>query len=63
VKNVLDALKVYGAYIVDQGSNWQLDTDSSGDRDLWCAAGIRRGSFDFVKPSDLMLVQPGGSTP
>jgi hypothetical protein len=61
VRNVLNALKVYGAYIADQGSNWQLDTDSSGDPALWCASGVRRGSFNFVKPSDLMLVNgPSG---
>jgi hypothetical protein len=58
VQNVLETLKEYGAYIGDQGSNWQLDTDSSTDEELWCASGVTRNAFQFVKPSDLMLVQP-----
>jgi len=62
VENVLKALKTYGAYIGDQGSNWQIDTDSSSKPNLWCASGVRRGSFeDIVKPSDLMLVQPNAA--
>jgi hypothetical protein len=59
VQNVLQALKTYGAYIGDQGSNWQIDTDSSSDKGLWCSSGVDRTAFeDLVKPSDLMLVQP-----
>jgi hypothetical protein len=59
VKHVLQALKTFGAYIGDQGSNWQIDTDSSSRPALWCASGVDRNSFeDIVKPSDLMLVQP-----
>ena len=59
VKNVLRALQLYGAYIGDQGSNWQIDTDSSSDEALWCGSGVDRNAFeDLVKPSDLMLVQP-----
>jgi hypothetical protein len=59
VQNVLKALKVYGAYIADQGSNWQIDTDSSSQEPLWCASGVDRNAFeDLVKPSDLMMVQP-----
>jgi len=59
VQNVLRALKAYGAYIGDQGSNWQIDTDSSSRPALWCASGVDRNAFqDLVKPSDLMMVQP-----
>jgi hypothetical protein len=61
VQNVLRALKSYGAYIADQGSNWQIDTDSSSGNALWCASGVDRTAFeDLVKPSDLMMVQPNG---
>jgi hypothetical protein len=57
VRNVLTALKMYGAYVADQGASWQLDSDSSGDPDLWCRAGITRTALETVKPSDLMLVR------
>ncbi len=61
VKNVLRALKSYGAYIGDQGSNWQIDTASNLDPAAWCESGVDRTAFeDLVKPSDLMLVQPNG---
>jgi hypothetical protein len=64
VQNVLRALKVYGAYIGDQGASWQIDTDSSSDNALWCASGVDRTAFeDLVKPADLMLVQPDAGQP
>src|SRR4051794_38681495 len=44
VRNLAAALKTYGAYIVDQGSSFNLDADST-NADLWKAAGLSTDSL------------------
>ena len=39
VRNLIRALKVYGAYVVDQGASMELDADSS-HADQWTQAGL-----------------------
>ena len=36
VRNIIQALKTYGAYIVDQGSSFELDADSTPRRRCGC---------------------------
>lgn len=54
VKNVIQALKTYGAYVVDQGADLEMDADSTHP-ELWQEAGLREGSFDFTA-GDFRLV-------
>jgi hypothetical protein len=57
-RNIIAALKTYGAYIVDQGASMELDADSNRS-DLWSAAGlagnpsigIHAGDWRFVDVS------------
>ena len=57
VRNLIDALKTYGAYVVDQGASMELDADSS-HADLWEKAGLRKKSLPLA-PSDWRLVNVG----
>ncbi len=38
-RNIVAALKTYGAYVVDQGASMELDADSNGS-DLWSQSGL-----------------------
>jgi hypothetical protein len=57
VRNLIDALKTYGAYVVDQGASMELDADSS-HAGLWDKAGLRKKSLP-LRPSDWRVVQVG----
>jgi parallel beta-helix repeat protein len=54
VRNVIQALKTYGAYVIDQGADFEMDADSR-HLALWEAAGLDENSFDFTA-SDFRLV-------
>ena len=54
VKNVIQALKTYGAYVIDQGADFEMDADSTHP-DLWRDAGLDENSFDFTA-DDFRLV-------
>jgi Ca-dependent carbohydrate-binding module xylan-binding len=47
VKNVIQALKTYGAYVVDQGASFEIDADSTHP-DLWSQAGVSADSFGIT---------------
>jgi hypothetical protein len=47
VQNVIQALKTYGAYVIDQGADFEMDADSTHP-ELWQQAGLSENSFDFT---------------
>jgi hypothetical protein len=57
VRNVVQALKSYGAYVIDQGADLEMDADSTHP-ELWRQAGLSEGSFDFTA-TDFRLVRAG----
>jgi hypothetical protein len=59
-RNVIQALKTYGAYVVDQGASMELDADSTHP-ELWQQSGLDASSLD-IGPSDFRLVETGPST-
>ena len=67
--NVIEALKRYGAYIVDQGTMFELDgspndpTDPALSDQLWTWANVSLLSRVGIKPSDLRYVSTPGSPP
>lgn len=54
-RNVIDALKTYGAYVVDQGSDFELDADSTHP-ELWQESGLSATTLNIVA-SDFRLVR------
>jgi hypothetical protein len=59
VRNVIQALKTYGAYVVDQGASFELDADSTRP-DLWAQAGLSETSLS-ITPNDMRYVNLGGT--
>ena len=59
VRNLIRALKVYGAYVVDQGASMELDADSS-HADQWNEAGLAKKSLPLTA-SDWRLVNVGSA--
>jgi hypothetical protein len=57
VRNVIAALKIYGAYVTDQGADLLIDADSTHP-ELWRQAGLHESSFD-IRGSDFRLVRAG----
>jgi hypothetical protein len=66
--NVVEALKRYGAYLVDRGPQFELDgspnepTDPASSDVLWEAAGASVAALG-IKPSDFRYVPLPGSPP
>jgi hypothetical protein len=61
-RNVLQALKTYGAYVIDQGASFELDADST-HADLWAQTGLKESTLD-VRARDMRPAQAGtGSVP
>jgi hypothetical protein len=67
---VIQALKKYGAYIVDRGPNFELDgspnepSDPGASDNLWAAAGLDQDLNGLdIKASDLLYVPTLGSPP
>jgi len=59
VRNVITALKTYGAYVVDQGASFELDADSTRP-DLWSQAGLTESSLS-ITPGDMRYVRLGAT--
>jgi len=57
-RNVITALKTYGAYVVDQGASMGIDADST-HADLWSQAGMLGDSSMPIRASDWRLVSIG----
>ena len=53
VRNVIQALKTYGAYVVDQGASFEIDADSTHP-ELWSQAGLNMNAFS-VTPNEMRL--------
>jgi hypothetical protein len=54
--NIIRALKIYGAYIVDQGSSMEIDTDNTHP-DIWQLAGVSGSTLSDIGPDKFRLVQ------
>jgi hypothetical protein len=52
VINLTYALKVYGAYLVDQGADFEMDADFTSP-DLWAQAGLSSKTLD-IQPTDFL---------
>ena len=62
VQNLIQALKTYGAYVIDQGASFELDADSTHP-ELWSQAGVGSSSLPITS-ADMRLVHLGsGGTP
>ena len=57
-RNIIEALKTYGAYVVDQGSTMGLDADSTHP-ELWRQAGMYGKSSLPIRATDWRLVNVG----
>ena len=57
-RNIIKALKTYGAYVVDQGSSMGLDADSTHP-ELWQQAGMYGKSGMPIRATDFRLVNVG----
>jgi hypothetical protein len=60
-RNIITALKTYGAYVVDQGASMGIDADST-HADLWSKAGMRGDASMPIRSSDWRLVSAGAPT-
>jgi hypothetical protein len=66
--NIIQALKRYGAYVVDQGPSFEIDgspnepTDPANSDALWAQAGVSLIKIG-IRASDLRYVQTPGSPP
>jgi hypothetical protein len=61
VRNVVRALKAYGAYVVDQGADFEIDADPTHP-DLWAQTGLGYSPFDFTA-ADFRPARPGPPGP
>ena len=55
-RNVIQALKTYGAYVVDQGASLELDADSNNP-EMWAQSGLGASTLG-IKANDFRLVSP-----
>jgi hypothetical protein len=53
-RNIIQALKTYGAYVVDQGASFELDA-SSTDAAGWSQTGLRINTLG-IEPGDMRVV-------
>ena len=61
VINLTHALKLYGAYLVDQGADFEIDADFTNP-ELWQQAGLHSKSLD-IQPSDFRPAELGTPGP
>jgi hypothetical protein len=61
VRNVVQALQTFGAYVVDQGADFEMDADSTHP-ELWRQAGLSVDSFNFTA-TDFRPATPGPPAP
>ena len=59
-RNIIAALKAYGAYVVDQGASMELDADSNGS-DLWSQSGLLGHANLAIHASDWRPVNVGAA--
>ena len=59
-RNIITALKTYGAYVVDQGSTMGLDADST-HAELWTQAGMLGDASMPIRAGDWRLVNVGSA--
>jgi hypothetical protein len=57
-RNIIKALKTYGAYVVDQGSSMGLDADSTHP-ELWQQAGLYGKSGMSIRATDWRMMNVG----
>lgn len=57
VRHVLEALKTYGCYLVDQGSVFEIDTDDTHP-DIWSEAGISGTQSLPITGANMRLLSP-----
>ncbi len=50
-RNIIAALKTYGAYVIDQGASFELDADSTHPG-IWAQTGLNPGSLS-IRGSDM----------
>src|SRR3954470_15179193 len=55
-RNVIQALKTFGAYVVDQGASLELDADSNNPQ-MWAQSGLGASTLG-IKANDFRLVSP-----
>jgi hypothetical protein len=60
-RNIIVALKTYGAYVVDQGASMGIDADST-HAELWSQAGMLGDSSMQVHAGDWRLVNIGSAS-
>jgi hypothetical protein len=60
-RNVIVALKTYGAYVVDQGASMGIDADSTHP-ELWSKAGMLGDSSMAIHASDWRMVNVGSAS-
>jgi hypothetical protein len=60
-RNIITALKTYGAYVVDQGSTMGIDADST-HADLWAKAGMLGRAAMPIHAGDWRLVNVGAAS-
>jgi hypothetical protein len=58
MRNVIQALKTYGAYVIDQGAQFEMDADNTHP-ELWAQTGIRENTFDFTGADFRLVHTPG----
>ena len=46
-RNVIQALKTFGAYVIDQGADFEMDADFTRP-EIWAQTGLSLNSFDFT---------------
>jgi hypothetical protein len=59
-RNIIAALKTYGAYVVDQGASMGIDADSNRP-DLWARAGMLGDANMRIRAGDWRLVNVGSA--
>jgi hypothetical protein len=60
-RNIIAALKTYGAYVVDQGASMGIDADST-HADIWSQAGMLGDSSMPIQAGDWRLVNVGSAS-
>jgi hypothetical protein len=62
-RNVIQALKTFGAYVVDQGADLEMDADFTHP-EIWAQTGVNQNTFDFTgadfRPASAGPVPPAG---
>ena len=61
VRNVVAALKTYGAYVIDQGASFEMDADFTHP-EIWAQTGLSEGSFNFTA-ADMRPAKAGNAPP